>query len=124
MLTSSQVYKGRCRQKAVAVKILHKQQFDPQTLAVFRKEVYLMSKIYHPNVCLFMVRDSFLVARSSSMLSNLVGLSDNAHQGAVTIPGKLMILTEMVPKGNMETLLHDDKINLPLPLRMRSMYRM
>lgn len=39
--------------------------------------------------------------------------------GAVTIPGKLMILTEMVPKGNMETLLHDDKINLPLPLRMR-----
>jgi len=87
------VYKGRCRQKAVAVKILHKQQFDPQTLAVFRKEVYLMSKIYHPNVCLFM--------------------------GAVTIPGKLMILTEMVPKGNMETLLHDEKINLPLPLRMR-----
>lgn len=55
LLTQFQVYKGRCRQKAVAVKILHKQQFDPQTLAVFRKEVYLMSKIYHPNVCLFMV---------------------------------------------------------------------
>lgn len=87
------VYKGRCRQKAVAVKILHKQQFDPQTLAVFRKEVYLMSKIYHPNVCLFM--------------------------GAVTIPGKLMIVTEIVSKGNMETLLHDEKIVLPLPLRMR-----
>lgn len=33
-----------------------------------------------------------------------------------------MILTEMVPKGNMETLLHDEKINLPLPLRMRSMF--
>jgi len=87
------VYKGRCRQKAVAVKILHKQQFDAQTLAAFRKEVYLMNKIYHPNICLFM--------------------------GAVTIPGKLMIVTEIVPKGNMETLLHDEKINLPLYLRMR-----
>jgi len=87
------VYKGRCRQKAVAVKILHKQQFDNQTLAVFRKEVYLMNKIYHPNICLFM--------------------------GAVTIPGKLMIVTELVQKGNLETLLHDEKISLPLPLRMR-----
>lgn len=87
------VYKGRCRQKLVAVKILHKQQFDNQTLAVFRKEVYLMNKIYHPNICLFM--------------------------GAVTIPGKLMIVTELVAKGNLETLLHDEKINLPLPLRMR-----
>jgi len=30
-----------------------------------------------------------------------------------------MIVTELVPKGNLETLLHDDKINLPLYLRMR-----
>jgi serine/threonine protein kinase len=52
-----------------------------------------MNKIYHPNICLFM--------------------------GAVTIPGKLMIVTELVAKGNLETLLHDEKINLPLPLRMR-----
>lgn len=101
------------------MKILHKQQFDPQTLAVFRKEVYLMSKIYHPNVCLFMVRSSshFLITHVLSSIS----LSYNDKKGAVTIPGKLMILTEMVPKGNMETLLHDEKINLPLPLRMRSM---
>lgn len=66
LLTWSQVYKGRCRQKAVAVKILHKQQFDPQTLAVFRKEVYLMSKIYHPNVCLFMVRKNKITTHSYS----------------------------------------------------------
>jgi hypothetical protein len=90
------VYRGRCREKAVAVKILHKQQFDPQTLATFRKEVYFMSKIYHPNICLFM--------------------------GAVTIAGKLMIVTELVPKGNLEVLLHNDKINLPLALRVRSMF--
>eukprot|EP01113_Clastostelium_recurvatum_P021189 TRINITY_DN2505_c0_g1_i1.p1 TRINITY_DN2505_c0_g1~~TRINITY_DN2505_c0_g1_i1.p1 ORF type:complete len:547 (-),score=139.75 TRINITY_DN2505_c0_g1_i1:184-1824(-) len=87
------VYKGRCRQKAVAVKILHKQQFDPATLAAFRKEVLLMSKIFHPNVCLFM--------------------------GACTIPGKCMIVTELVPKGNLEALLHDEKMHFPLPLRMR-----
>jgi len=87
------VYRGRCRSKAVAVKILHKQQFDPQTLAAFRKEVYLMSKIYHPNVCLFM--------------------------GACTIPGKCMIVTELVSKGNFEAMLHDEKTNVPLWLRMR-----
>eukprot|EP01112_Ceratiomyxa_fruticulosa_P000526 TRINITY_DN1047_c0_g1_i4.p1 TRINITY_DN1047_c0_g1~~TRINITY_DN1047_c0_g1_i4.p1 ORF type:complete len:551 (-),score=111.04 TRINITY_DN1047_c0_g1_i4:250-1902(-) len=88
------VYKGRCRQKAVAVKILHKQQFDPATLAAFRKEVHLMSKIFHPNICLFM--------------------------GACTIPGKCMIVTELVPKGNLETMLHDEKLYLPLSLRMRA----
>ncbi|KAM9962978.1 hypothetical protein ACTFIW_006199 [Dictyostelium discoideum] len=87
------VYKGRCRQKAVAVKLLHKQNFDAATLSAFRKEVHLMSKIYHPNICLFM--------------------------GACTIPGRCVIVTELVPKGNLETLLHDQKIQLPLYLRMR-----
>ncbi|GAM26703.1 hypothetical protein SAMD00019534_098780 [Acytostelium subglobosum LB1] len=87
------VFKGRCRQKAVAVKLLHKQNYDSATLAAFRKEVHLMSKIYHPNICLFM--------------------------GACTIPGKCVIVTELVPKGNLETLLHDEKIQLPLYLRMK-----
>jgi serine/threonine protein kinase len=36
------VYRGRCRQKPVAVKVLHKQEFDKRTLLAFRREVKIM----------------------------------------------------------------------------------
>jgi hypothetical protein len=45
---------GRCRQKPVAVKILHKQQFDSKALESFRKEVAMCSLVFHPNITLFM----------------------------------------------------------------------
>lgn len=48
------VYKGKCREKDVAVKVLHKQDLDAKTLDAFRKEVEIMSKIFHPNIVLFM----------------------------------------------------------------------
>lgn len=71
------VFRGRCRQKPVAVKLLHKQHFDQKTLLAFRREVKIMrcvtfpfflcvfsesyslscpaySKVFHPNVSLFM----------------------------------------------------------------------
>eukprot|EP00727_Mastigamoeba_balamuthi_P005154 m51a1_g14637 putative sh2 domain-containing protein (514) ;mRNA; r:41786-44872 len=86
------VYRGRCRQKDVAVKVLFK-QFDEQTLSAFRKEVEIMSKISHPNVSLFM--------------------------GACTsTPGKLMICNELLVK-DVETLLMDQQVPLTLLLRMR-----
>jgi len=87
------VFKGRCRQKPVAVKILHKQNFDKKTLLAFRREVKIMSKIFHPNICLFM--------------------------GACTIPGKCMIVTEHLPRGDVESLLRDKKIELSLITKMR-----
>ncbi|EGG16486.1 SH2 domain-containing protein [Cavenderia fasciculata] len=86
------VYKGRCRQKDVAVKVMLK-QVDEKTLKDFRKEVAIMSKIFHPNIVLFL--------------------------GACTsVPGKLMICTELM-RGNLETLLMDHNIKLPLITRMR-----
>jgi serine/threonine protein kinase len=77
----------------VAVKVLHKQDLDPKTLAAFRKEVEIMSKIYHPNIVLFM--------------------------GACTRPGSMAIITELMPKGDLEQLLQDARVKLSLGKRMR-----
>eukprot|EP01097_Dermamoeba_algensis_P001375 TRINITY_DN1518_c0_g2_i1.p1 TRINITY_DN1518_c0_g2~~TRINITY_DN1518_c0_g2_i1.p1 ORF type:complete len:555 (+),score=119.45 TRINITY_DN1518_c0_g2_i1:113-1777(+) len=87
------VYRGKCRKKDVAVKILHNQQLDQKTLQAFRKEVEIMSKIFHPNIVLFM--------------------------GACTVPGHLRIVTELMPRGDVETMLKDANINLTLFTRMR-----
>lgn len=53
------VYKGVCRHKDVAVKVLFR-QFDEDTLSAFRKEVEIMSKISHPNVTLFRATQLFI----------------------------------------------------------------
>jgi len=87
------VYRGKCRKKDVAVKILHNQQLDQKTLQAFRKEVEIMSKIFHPNIVLFM--------------------------GACTVPGHLRIVTELMPRGDVETMLKDANINLTLYTRMK-----
>lgn len=86
------VYKGRCRQKEVAVKVLFR-QFDEKSLRAFRKEVAIMSKIFHPNIVLFL--------------------------GACTsIPGQLMICTELM-SSNLETLLLNHQIKLSLLQRVK-----
>lgn len=36
------MYKGRCRQNDVAVKVLHKQDLDQKTLEAFRREVEIV----------------------------------------------------------------------------------
>ena len=87
------VYKGRCRSKDVAIKVLHKQDVDQKTLEAFKREVDVMSKIYHPNISLFM--------------------------GACFVPGSLMIVTELVPKGNLEDMLQNPNIQLSLSTRMK-----
>eukprot|EP01111_Echinosteliopsis_oligospora_P008352 TRINITY_DN2393_c0_g1_i1.p1 TRINITY_DN2393_c0_g1~~TRINITY_DN2393_c0_g1_i1.p1 ORF type:complete len:789 (-),score=300.64 TRINITY_DN2393_c0_g1_i1:65-2431(-) len=48
------VYKGRCRGQEVAVKVPIKQKLSLGELTSFRNEVKIMSKIFHPNVVLFL----------------------------------------------------------------------
>eukprot|EP01104_Vermistella_antarctica_P014036 TRINITY_DN4345_c0_g1_i1.p1 TRINITY_DN4345_c0_g1~~TRINITY_DN4345_c0_g1_i1.p1 ORF type:complete len:583 (+),score=95.87 TRINITY_DN4345_c0_g1_i1:118-1866(+) len=86
------VYKGVCRQKDVAIKVLHNQDIDAKTLEAFKKEVDIVSKIFHPNIVLFM--------------------------GACTERGHLMIVTELM-QGDLETMLADEKVNLGLYTRMK-----
>lgn len=86
------VYKGSCRQKDVAVKVLFR-QFDEKSLRAFRKEVAIMSKIFHPNIVLFL--------------------------GACTsIPGQLMICTELL-SSNLESLLLNPQNRLSMLQRMK-----
>lgn len=39
--------------------------------------------------------------------------------GACTVPGKCMIVTELFPLGNLETMLHNKKISLNMVTRMK-----
>jgi serine/threonine protein kinase len=90
------VYKGMCRQKWVAIKVLREKiaqgLSNPDTRESFRHEIRVLSKIYHPNVCLFM--------------------------GACTEPGRLMIVSELM-KQDVDTLLADASVDLSMLQRMR-----
>merc|ERR1711991_855652 len=88
----SHVYKGRCRGLEVAVKVFNVQN-DPEELDNIRKEIAVMSQIFHPNVVLFM--------------------------GAATDPSdKLMVVTERLPT-DLHTLLLENKNKYDLSLRKR-----
>ncbi|KAF2077940.1 hypothetical protein CYY_000741 [Polysphondylium violaceum] len=76
------VYKGRCRGQEVAVKVPRKQKLNLYELTSFRHEVKIMSKIFHPNVVLFL--------------------------GACTQSGKMQIVTELC-QTDLEKLLHNDR---------------
>jgi len=86
------VYRGKCRSKDVAVKVLYK-QFDRRTLEAFRAEVVMLRTVNHPNVALFM-------------------------GASTTTPGKLMICTELL-KTDLETLIMDKTRPLSLITRLR-----
>jgi hypothetical protein len=87
------VYRGKCRGKEVAIKVLHKPITDEKALAAFKKEVGIMSTIFHPNICLFM--------------------------GACTIPGNFFIVSEFLPRGDVEKMLRDQNVKLSLYTRMK-----
>lgn len=88
----SQVFKGKCRGQEVAVKIFNIQNDDGE-LDNIRKEIQVMSQIFHPNVVLFM--------------------------GACTDPDEqLMIVTERLPT-DLHTLVIENKKKFPLSLRKR-----
>jgi len=67
---------------------------DDEILEDFRREVDIMLNLHHPNILLFM--------------------------GACTKPGNLMIVTELMPKGSVEDLIHDSKA--PLSFQQRMMF--
>ena len=52
------MYKGTCRGCKVAIKTPKppkgKTEFDTSTLDNFKREVTVMSNLFHPNICLFM----------------------------------------------------------------------
>ena len=82
--TFGSVYEGMCREQPVAVKVLHKQNFDERTLATFTQEVEILSQVFHPRVALFM--------------------------GACFEPGSCMIVTELEQGGDLEKLLRDERV--------------
>lgn len=87
------VWKGTCREQPVAIKILHRQDYDAKQLQVFKREVEVLSQIYHPNVCLFM--------------------------GACFEKGNMMIVSELVARGDLEKMLRDKNFEMSLFLRIR-----
>eukprot|EP01129_Flabellula_baltica_P001831 TRINITY_DN11739_c0_g1_i1.p1 TRINITY_DN11739_c0_g1~~TRINITY_DN11739_c0_g1_i1.p1 ORF type:complete len:523 (-),score=125.74 TRINITY_DN11739_c0_g1_i1:23-1591(-) len=82
------VFRGVCRGKDVAVKKLHVTELEDQMLEEFKKEVDIMIHLRHPNVILFM--------------------------GASIEPGELMIVTELMPRGDVYSIVHDPNIHLSL----------
>jgi len=80
------VFKGQCRGKIVAVKQLNSDLKGKQ-MEDFRKEVSVLTHLRHPNVVLFM--------------------------GACTEEGKLSIVTEFMPNGDVGSYLKKNK-NQPL----------
>ncbi|XP_066383164.1 uncharacterized protein, partial [Miscanthus floridulus] len=76
----------------VAVKIFSKQEYSEEVILAFRQEVYLMKKLRHPNILLFM--------------------------GAVTSPQRLCIVTEFLPRGSLFRLLQKSATKLDVRRRV------
>jgi len=80
------VYKGKCRGKEVALKKLKGQELTPEQLDELRKEVEIMSQLYHPNIVLFM--------------------------GACFRRGHMTMVTELMPEGSVSDLLRNPKMGI------------
>eukprot|EP01091_Cochliopodium_minus_P011341 TRINITY_DN3184_c0_g1_i1.p1 TRINITY_DN3184_c0_g1~~TRINITY_DN3184_c0_g1_i1.p1 ORF type:complete len:556 (+),score=146.55 TRINITY_DN3184_c0_g1_i1:2-1669(+) len=90
--TFGRVVKGKCREVEVAIKIPNKQNFTPKQLEAFKKEMSIWSRLYHPNICLFM--------------------------GASLNSDKVLIVTEKL-EGDLETLIKNDtKLSLFSKMKM------
>ncbi|CAL9107908.1 unnamed protein product, partial [Musa textilis] len=74
------VHRAEWHGSDVAVKILMEQDFHPERLKEFRREVAIMKSLRHPNIVLYM--------------------------GAVTEPPKLSIVTEYLSRGSLYRILH------------------
>lgn len=88
-----EVFKGTCRGQVVAVKVLNKQNLPEKALREFEREVILISKYTHPNIVQFM--------------------------GACFVPDHMMIVTEFIPRGDLEDMLADSSIKLSMTTRMK-----
>ena len=72
------VYRCQCRGRAWAVKVPKVSKLSEAKLVEFKKEIHVMKKVYHPNVVLFL--------------------------GASVNP--IMIVTELMQGGDLESLIH------------------
>jgi len=88
-----EVFRAKLHGKEVAVKKLTAQDLDEEVLADFRREVDIMLNLHHPNILLFM--------------------------GACTRGGQLMIVTEFMPRGSVDDLIHNSQLDLPLQKRLQ-----
>ncbi len=75
----SKVYKGRCRGKDVAIKVLDNIEFDANILEEFISEVEIMAHLLHPNILL------------------LMGACVESHYGE----NNWAIVTEFMPRGDL-----------------------
>jgi len=87
------VFRGMCRGKEVAIKVLRQQSLDDKTVNEFKRECKIMSTLKHPNLLLFM--------------------------GACTQPGKLKIVTELAANGSVEDVLKNKQIKLSFRRKMK-----
>ncbi|XP_020584669.1 serine/threonine-protein kinase CTR1-like [Phalaenopsis equestris] len=87
------VHRAEWHGSEVAVKILMEQDFHPEKLKEFLREVSIMKSLRHPNIVLFM--------------------------GAVTEPPHLSIVTEYLSRGSLYSLLHKPGMKEVLDERRR-----
>ncbi|XP_047330565.1 probable serine/threonine-protein kinase SIS8 [Impatiens glandulifera] len=88
-----EVYRGELHGTEVAVKKFLDQDISGESLEEFRSEVYIMKRLRHPNVVLFM--------------------------GAVTRAPNLSIITEFLPRGSLYRLIHRPNNQLDERRRLR-----
>eukprot|EP01125_Pyxidicula_operculata_P001619 TRINITY_DN11463_c0_g1_i1.p1 TRINITY_DN11463_c0_g1~~TRINITY_DN11463_c0_g1_i1.p1 ORF type:complete len:653 (-),score=165.88 TRINITY_DN11463_c0_g1_i1:60-2018(-) len=95
---SSSVYRGICRGKEVAIKVLS-QSMSSEALVTFRKECEVLRSIMpHPNLLLFM--------------------------GACMEENKHMIVLELAKNGSLDTIFRDKKVKLSFGRKIRIMSSM
>eukprot|EP01105_Mastigella_eilhardi_P010883 TRINITY_DN2519_c0_g1_i3.p1 TRINITY_DN2519_c0_g1~~TRINITY_DN2519_c0_g1_i3.p1 ORF type:complete len:619 (-),score=73.65 TRINITY_DN2519_c0_g1_i3:130-1923(-) len=88
----AKVYKGVCRGKVVAVKALNVDNVDARYIEAFKRDIEIMSRISHPNLCLYM--------------------------GAAMVDGELLVVTELYSVSLDKLLFSVQHMSLPLRMRM------
>ncbi|XP_019422970.1 PREDICTED: dual specificity protein kinase shkB-like isoform X2 [Lupinus angustifolius] len=87
------VHHGIWNGSDVAVKVYFGNGYAQETLQDYRKEIDIMKRLRHPNVLLFM--------------------------GAVYSPERLAIMTELLPRGSLFKILHNNNQTLDIRRRLR-----
>ena len=86
-----------------------RQDYDAKQLQVFKREVEVLSQIYHPNVCLFMgacfEKGNMMIVSEVSVFLFLFFFFECAIQ--------------LVARGDLEKLLRNQSMELSLFLRIR-----
>eukprot|EP01125_Pyxidicula_operculata_P006743 TRINITY_DN2312_c0_g1_i2.p1 TRINITY_DN2312_c0_g1~~TRINITY_DN2312_c0_g1_i2.p1 ORF type:complete len:687 (+),score=148.91 TRINITY_DN2312_c0_g1_i2:1201-3261(+) len=87
------VYKGLCRGKEVAVKVLKKLQIDSKIVNEFLRECTIMRSLPHPNILLF--------------------------QGACLVPGHYKLVTELAMNGSLDKVLSNKNTKISFNRKMK-----